>query len=311
MSTAAGNVDDRRGEPARRPAERGARCCPPTDKVALIRRAVVDAGPAGSRRRASSHPGLVPQMADAEAVMAASGWAACRARDGRRALHRAGAQPARDGPGAGGRGRRGQRRRRRPARRSAGATRAPATAEMTATRRRDRGRRPGGRDVTASVDDLRRRSAARSRARSPPTGCSRSAAALPGGRRRRDRARPTRSASACRPRCARLVAGVRGCPAPAPVRCAATSTTPATPATPTRWPPWSRRRRSLDSSAGGIGGCPFAPAATGNVATEDLVYLLHRSGFDDRDRPGRRRRHRHLAGRAARGAARGAARPGR
>ncbi|MBW9205586.1 hydroxymethylglutaryl-CoA lyase [Mumia sp. zg.B17] len=35
----------------------------------------------------------------------------------------------------------------------------------------------------------------------------------------------------------------------------------------------------LDASAGGIGGCPFAPGATGNVATEDLLYLLHRSGF--------------------------------
>lgn len=35
----------------------------------------------------------------------------------------------------------------------------------------------------------------------------------------------------------------------------------------------------LDSSAGGIGGCPFAPAATGNIATEDLLYLLHRSGY--------------------------------
>ena len=34
----------------------------------------------------------------------------------------------------------------------------------------------------------------------------------------------------------------------------------------------------LDASIGGIGGCPFAPNATGNVATEDLVYLLHRSG---------------------------------
>ncbi len=34
----------------------------------------------------------------------------------------------------------------------------------------------------------------------------------------------------------------------------------------------------LDASVGGIGGCPFAPAATGNVATEDLVYALHRSG---------------------------------
>ncbi len=36
----------------------------------------------------------------------------------------------------------------------------------------------------------------------------------------------------------------------------------------------------LDSSNGGIGGCPFAPAATGNIATEDLVYLLHRSGHE-------------------------------
>ncbi|MFM7064098.1 MAG: hypothetical protein ACKO04_11490, partial [Actinomycetes bacterium] len=35
----------------------------------------------------------------------------------------------------------------------------------------------------------------------------------------------------------------------------------------------------LDSSLGGIGGCPFAPHATGNIPTEDLVYLLHRSGL--------------------------------
>ena len=34
----------------------------------------------------------------------------------------------------------------------------------------------------------------------------------------------------------------------------------------------------LDASLGGIGGCPFAPRATGNIATEDLVYLLERSG---------------------------------
>jgi hydroxymethylglutaryl-CoA lyase len=34
----------------------------------------------------------------------------------------------------------------------------------------------------------------------------------------------------------------------------------------------------LDASTGGIGGCPFAPDATGNIATEDLVYLLDRSG---------------------------------
>lgn len=36
----------------------------------------------------------------------------------------------------------------------------------------------------------------------------------------------------------------------------------------------------LDASVGGIGGCPFAPGATGNIATEDLVYMLERGGFD-------------------------------
>ena len=35
---------------------------------------------------------------------------------------------------------------------------------------------------------------------------------------------------------------------------------------------------ALDASSGGIGGCPFAPNATGNIATEDLYYLLERSG---------------------------------
>ncbi len=37
---------------------------------------------------------------------------------------------------------------------------------------------------------------------------------------------------------------------------------------------------ALDASLGGIGGCPFAPGATGNIPTEDLVYLLERSGYD-------------------------------
>ena len=36
----------------------------------------------------------------------------------------------------------------------------------------------------------------------------------------------------------------------------------------------------LDASVGGIGGCPFAPRATGNIATEDLVYLLHGEGVE-------------------------------
>lgn len=36
---------------------------------------------------------------------------------------------------------------------------------------------------------------------------------------------------------------------------------------------------TLDASVGGIGGCPFAPNATGNIATEDLLYMLDRSGI--------------------------------
>jgi len=38
--------------------------------------------------------------------------------------------------------------------------------------------------------------------------------------------------------------------------------------------------RAFDSSAGGLGGCPYAPGAGGNLATEDLVYFLERSGIE-------------------------------
>ena len=38
--------------------------------------------------------------------------------------------------------------------------------------------------------------------------------------------------------------------------------------------------RVFDSSLGGVGGCPFAPRATGNVATEEVVYMVHEMGFD-------------------------------
>ena len=37
--------------------------------------------------------------------------------------------------------------------------------------------------------------------------------------------------------------------------------------------------RKFDASAGGLGGCPFAPGAAGNLATEDLASLLHQAGF--------------------------------
>lgn len=38
--------------------------------------------------------------------------------------------------------------------------------------------------------------------------------------------------------------------------------------------------RSFDASCGGVGGCPFAPAATGNVGTEDLLYMINRMGLE-------------------------------
>ncbi len=38
--------------------------------------------------------------------------------------------------------------------------------------------------------------------------------------------------------------------------------------------------RHFDASVGGLGGCPFAPGATGNIATEDLVMMLHQMGYE-------------------------------
>lgn len=46
------------------------------------------------------------------------------------------------------------------------------------------------------------------------------------------------------------------------------------------WAAFEAGVRVFDSSIGGLGGCPFAPNATGNVATEDLAYLFKRSGVD-------------------------------
>ena len=70
---------------------------------------------------------------------------------------------------------------------------------------------------------------------------------------------------------------------------------------------------TYDASAGGLGGCPFARSATGNLATEDLVWLLTRSGDRARRRPGRPGRDQRLDGRPAGPAqpVRRRARPGR
>ncbi len=36
----------------------------------------------------------------------------------------------------------------------------------------------------------------------------------------------------------------------------------------------------VDASVAGLGGCPYAPGASGNVATEDVVYMLHGMGIE-------------------------------
>jgi len=46
------------------------------------------------------------------------------------------------------------------------------------------------------------------------------------------------------------------------------------------WEAYKAGVRIFDASLGGLGGCPFAPRATGNIATEDLVYMMSRSGVD-------------------------------
>jgi hydroxymethylglutaryl-CoA lyase len=46
------------------------------------------------------------------------------------------------------------------------------------------------------------------------------------------------------------------------------------------WAAYETGIRTFDSSVGGLGGCPYAPGAKGNVATEDLVYSLHQAGID-------------------------------
>ncbi len=45
------------------------------------------------------------------------------------------------------------------------------------------------------------------------------------------------------------------------------------------WAAYQADVRVFDASLGGLGGCPFAPNATGNIATEDLIYMMERSGI--------------------------------
>ena len=75
---------------------------------------------------------------------------------------------------------------------------------------------------------------------------------------------------------ARLVARIRERIAPVPVRIHLHNTRNTGVANV--WAAVQAGAVTVDASMGGLGGCPFAPRATGNVATEDVVYMLERSG---------------------------------
>ena len=76
---------------------------------------------------------------------------------------------------------------------------------------------------------------------------------------------------------ARLVARVREAIAPLPVRVHFHNTRGTGLANV--WAAIGAGARIVDASIGGLGGCPFAPGAAGNVATEDVVYMLERAGI--------------------------------
>ena len=102
---------------------------------------------------------------------------------------------------------------------------------------------------------------------------------LAGGLRRRIRTRscsPTPSASVFRARCADLVGNAVTLGKPIGVHLHNTRNTGFANAITAV----EAGATVLDASVGGIGGCPFAPRATGNICTEDLVYLLHGEGIE-------------------------------
>jgi hydroxymethylglutaryl-CoA lyase len=76
---------------------------------------------------------------------------------------------------------------------------------------------------------------------------------------------------------AELVAKVKSAIAPLPVRVHFHNTRNTGLANV--WAAVTAGAKTVDASLGGLGGCPFAPRATGNVPTEDVVYMLERSGY--------------------------------
>jgi hydroxymethylglutaryl-CoA lyase len=76
---------------------------------------------------------------------------------------------------------------------------------------------------------------------------------------------------------AELVARVKAAIAPLPVRVHFHNTRNTGLANV--WAAVNAGAATVDASLGGLGGCPFAPRATGNVPTEDVIYMLERSGY--------------------------------
>ena len=111
--------------------------------------------------------------------------------------------------------------------------------------------------------------------------------ARPGGRLAPDEIALADSIGVATPRRARAGGVARDVIGDAPSACAPISTTPATPAWPTPSPRSRSGCRCSTRRWAGVGGLPVRPRATGNIPTEDLVYLLHRMGESDRDRPSR------------------------
>ncbi len=141
-----------------------------------------------------------------------------------------------------------------------------------------------------AIAALRREQRAARQARSRHLDRVRLHAAGRGARRRRDPAGaahvprpaptksgcPTPSATPTRRRCGACSGGCAPSSAsrPAPRTC----TTRAASGWPTAWPRYEEGVRTFDASLGGLGGCPYAPGASGNVVTEDLVFMFEAMG---------------------------------
>ena len=243
---------------------------PTADKLELIARAIA----AGSKRievASFVHPGRVPQMADAEAVCAGLPkrdpkdvtyiGLVLNKRGALRALetqvHELGAViSASDGFGI--------------------AQSGPHVGRDGRGCHRDHPPRQGTRPLGAG-DDLRRlRLPVRWRDRAIARGGSRAQGC--GGGPARDRIWATRSASPCPIQVKTVMAAVKAAAPGIPIRLHFHDTR--NTAVANAWAGVEAGATTLDASIGGIGGCPFAPNATGNVATEDVQYMLQRSGVE-------------------------------